>query len=553
MSDSSNPATLSHNLEQAIPKRFAHLHQHTQYSLLDGAARVKDLLKWVAKTSPEAPTLAMTDHGNMHGAVQFFKYAQEAGVKPIIGYEAYIAAGSRFDRIQRREVDGGYYHLTLLAKDFKGYQNLCKLASIAYLEGFYQKPRIDREVLALHREGIIAMSGCLGAEVPNMILNDRLEAAEERLQWYLATFGEDYYIEIQNHGLPEQQKVNPVLKAWAQKYGVGMVATNDGHYVRHEDAYAHEVLLAIQTKALMSEEKRFRFSCEEFYVKTQLEMENLLPSSHWGDEIYDNSMEIASKCNLELPIGSKRVYQMPALPIPEGRSMAEELRVQVYNGTMQRYKNFSLELLQEYAQLSLEQLTPAQKDTVLSRLPVGARRATMPEATQAREVLLWGQEGASYGQEAAPLHEPTFDCENTILLLAFIGEIWLEQSKAAGEKYTIYPALDNLEQTEKERLGHGLVVLRRAEYELGVIIRMGFPDYFLIVADFINWAKDRGIRVGPGRGSGAGSLVAYTLKITNLDPIGYGLLFERFLNPDRVSMPDFDVDFSDSRDRKSVV
>jgi DNA polymerase III subunit alpha len=524
MPDSSNPASLDHQLETTIGtvyppehRRFAHLHQHTQYSLLDGAARLKDLLKWVAKTSPDNPTLAMTDHGNMHGAVQFFKYAKEYGVKPIIGYEAYIAAGSRFDRIQRRDVDGGYYHLTLLAKNFIGYQNLCKLSSIAYLEGFYMKPRIDREVLALHKEGVIAMSGCLGAEVPNLILNDRLEQAEERLRWYLDTFGEDYYIEIQNHGLPEQQKVNPVLKAWAQKYGIGMVATNDGHYVKHEDAYAHEVLLAIQTKALMSEEKRFRFSCEEFYVKTQSEMERLLPSSEWGEQIYDNSIQIADKCDLELPIGGKRVYQMPALPIPQGRSMAEELRVQVYRGTFVRYgKDFTLDLLRRYLGMSLEQLNPDQRHQVLTRVSV------QPD---------------------------TADLETTILALSFIGEICLETSKAAGEKYTIYPALDLLEQLEES---HGITILRRAEYELGVIIRMGFPDYFLIVADFINWAKDKNIRVGPGRGSGAGSLVAYALRITNLDPIGYGLLFERFLNPDRVSMPDFDVDFSDTR-RSEVI
>ncbi|MEY4530994.1 MAG: hypothetical protein RLZZ156_1715 [Deinococcota bacterium] len=545
---SDNPATLTHNFEQSLkPRRFAHLHQHTQYSLLDGAARVKDLLKWVAKTSPENPALAMTDHGNMHGAVQFFKYAQDAGVKPIIGYEAYVSAGSRFDRIQRRDVDGGYYHLTLLAKDFKGYQNLCKLASIAYLEGFYQKPRIDREVLALHREGIIAMSGCLGAEVPNMILNDRLEDAEERLKWYLATFGDDYYVEIQNHGLPEQQKVNPVLKAWAAKYGIGMVATNDGHYVRHEDAYAHEVLLAIQTKALMSEEKRFKFSCEEFYVKTQAEMENLLPSSQWGDEIYDNSYLIAEKCNLELPIGSKRVYQMPALPIPEGRSMAEELRVQVYRGTVQRYpKEFTLELLHVYAALSLEKLNQKNREHVQSR--VGATLVVALDQPTP-------ETNASQGEHKVRPYEKqvnNLNLEETILLLAFTGEIWLENSRA--QKYTQYVALDALEadETMVSKLGQSLVVLRRAEYELGVIIRMGFPDYFLIVADFINWAKDHGIRVGPGRGSGAGSLVAFALKITNLDPIGYGLLFERFLNPDRVSMPDFDVDFSDSR-RNEVI
>jgi DNA polymerase III subunit alpha len=521
MSDSSNPADLHHNLEASLktPKRFAHLHQHTQYSLLDGAARIKDLLKWVAKTSPTNPTVAMTDHGNMHGAVQFFKYANEYGVKPIIGYEAYVSAGSRFDRKMEKGVEGGYYHLTLLAKNFEGYQNLCKLSSIAYLEGYYYKPRIDREVLALHHKGVIAMSGCLGAEVPNLILQDRLEEAEERLKWYQALFKEDYYIEIQNHGLPEQQKVNPVLKAWAIKHGIGMVATNDGHYVKHEDAYAHEVLLAIQTKALMSEEKRFKFSCDDFYVKTQLEMEEKLPSLEWGDEIYDNSINIADKCNLELPIGNKRVYQMPALPIPEGRSMAEELRVQVYEGSLKRYpKDLTENLYRRYVQVSLEQLDTERKAALLKRIP--------------------------------NLEPETANLETLILAMAFMGTVWVEQFK--DEKYTQYPGLDWLEEHEPDAWGQGLIVLRRAEYESGVIIRMGFPDYFLIVADFINWAKDQNIRVGPGRGSGAGSLVAYALRITNLDPLFYGLLFERFLNPDRVSMPDFDVDFSDTR-RNEVI
>ena len=528
MPDPSSPASLEHNIDASLktPRKFAHLHQHTQFSLLDGAARVKDLLKWVAKTSDSDPTVAMTDHGNMHGAVTFYKYALENGVKPIIGYEAYVAAGSRHDRRQERQekgVDGGYYHLTLLAKDFSGYQNLCKLASIAYLEGYYYKPRIDREVLALHHQGVIALSGCLGAEVPNLILQDRLPEAEERLKWYLDLFKDDYYIEIQNHGLPEQVKVNAVLKSWAQKYGVGMVATNDGHYVRAEDAFAHETLLAIQTKALMSEENRFKFPCNDFYVKTRTEMERLLAPKDWGEEIFDNTMEVASKCNLVLPIGSKRVYQMPALPIPEGRTMDEELRVQVYQGLVARFPEEANEnLFREYVAASLLKLEPEPKSRVLGRL-----QGFDPQ---------------------------TADLEHLILATAYMGSEWVSAGKAAGEKYTPYPGLDALEADDGAmgRLGHGLVVLRRAEYESGVIIRMGFPDYFLIVADFINWAKDHGIRVGPGRGSGAGSLVAYSLRITNLDPLHFGLLFERFLNPDRVSMPDFDVDFSDSR-RNEVI
>jgi DNA polymerase III subunit alpha len=520
------PSSLAQSLAQSLPPRptrFAHLHQHTQYSLLDGAARLKDLLKWV-KGQSDSPALAMTDHGNMHGTVQFYKYALELGVKPILGYEAYVAAGSRFDRRQDKgaeALDGGHYHLTLLAKNFKGYQNLCRLASIAYLEGYYYKPRIDREVLALYREGIIVLSGCLGAEVPNMILHDRLPEAEARLQWYLDVFGKDYYVEIQNHGLPEQTKVNAVLREWANKHGIGMVATNDGHYVKADDAYAHETLLAIQTKAAMSDEKRFRFPCNEFYVKSLDEMRQALPLSEWGDEIFANSYSIAEQCNVELPIGNKRVYQMPQLPIPEGRTMAEELRVQVYQGTIQRYPaDANAELYRRYVVASLEHLSDAERQGLLARLG---------------------------GFEAA-----SASTEQLILAMAMLGSLWLERSIVANDKYTQYPALDLLENSESQRWGHGLVLLRRAEYESGVIIRMGFPDYFLIVADFINWAKDHDITVGPGRGSGAGSLVAYTLRITNLDPLAYGLLFERFLNPDRVSMPDFDVDFSDSR-RQEVI
>ena len=504
-------------------QRFAHLHQHTQYSLLDGAARLKDLLKWVKTITPDDPALAMTDHGNMHGAVQFYKYALEYGVKPIIGYEAYVAQGSRFDRRSVRDVEGGYYHLTLLARSFEGYQNLCRMSSIAYLEGYYYKPRIDREVLQEHSKGIVVLSGCLGAEVPNLILGDHLVEAEERLQWYLKVFGDNYFIEIQDHGLPEDKKVNPVLRDWAARYGVGMVATNDGHYVKAEDAFAHETLLAIQTKALMSDDNRFRFPCNEFYVKTPQEMRLALSGDAWPEEVFDNSMHIAGLCDVQLPIGKNRSYQMPALPIPEGRTMAEELRVQLYKGLLRRYPAaLTLGLLRRYARASLAALSPEQARGVNAQLG-----------------------GAAYSAD-----EP--DLERLLLGLAFMGTLWGAVSVAGGEKFARYPALDELERVEAqagetERLGPGLAVLRRAEYEAGVIVSMGFPDYFLIVADFINWAKAQGIYVGPGRGSGAGSIVAYALGITNIDPLAFDLLFERFLNPDRISMPDFDVDFSDTR------
>ncbi len=537
--------------------RFAHLHQHTQYSLLDGAAKLKDLLKWVKEVTPEGQdaACAMTDHGNMHGAVHFYNYAQAAQVKPILGYEAYVVPGMGTRRDKKPGVSGekGIFHLTLLARDFEGYQNLCRLSSRGYTEGYYYKPRIDHELLTEHHKGIIAFSGCLGSEVQQLLMQGREAEAKQRLLWYRDLFGENYFIEIQDHGLPEQAKNNPVLKAWAQELGIGMVATNDGHYVKKSDATAHETLLAIQTKATLADENRFKFPCDEFYVKDLDEMRRALPPSEWGEEVFDNTARIADLCNVDLPVGKKRVYQMPALPIPEGRTMAEELRVQTYAGSLKRYPHHVTEaLLREYAVRSLAVLEPGERERVLSR---------------------------TGGCDAR-----TCDLDTLLTLVAFLGSEWEARGKAAGEKYTLYPALEVMEKAAEEgplpdyactdwqrsrgeasdtaiqldpgseaettcraHHTHALVLLRRAEYELSVINNMGFPDYFLIVADYINWAKDQGISVGPGRGSGAGSLVAYAMRITNLDPLEFELLFERFLNPDRISMPDFDIDFNDAR------
>ncbi|MDO4264114.1 MAG: DNA polymerase III subunit alpha, partial [Deinococcus sp.] len=539
-----------------------HLHQHTQYSLLDGAAKLKDLLKWAKETSPEGsdPALAMTDHGNMHGAVHFYNYAQEAGVKPILGYEAYVVPGfgTRRDRTRGQDGEKGIYHLTLLARDFEGYQNLCRLSSRGYTEGYYYKPRIDHELLTEHSKGVIAFSGCLGSEVQQLLLMGREDEAKERLLWYRDLFGENYYIEIQNHGLKEQGRNNPILKQWAQELGIGMVATNDGHYVKKDDATAHETLLAIQTKATLADENRFKFPCDEFYVKDLGEMHRALPPSEWGEEIFDNSAHIADLCNVELPVGKKRVYQMPALPIPEGRTMAEEMRVQTYAGMMRRYPAHATEsLLRDYAARSLSELGEADAARVTER--------------------------------AGSCDAATCEQSDLLTLLAFMGSEWEARGKAAGEKFTPYPALAKMEaeaeagdlpayahedcrrasvqdsdtaidpgteeqseETTRQHHRHALTILRRAEYELSVINNMGFPDYFLIVADYINWAKDQDISVGPGRGSGAGSLVAYAMRITNLDPLEFDLLFERFLNPDRISMPDFDIDFNDAR-RMEVV
>lgn len=537
--------------------RFAHLHQHTQYSLLDGAAKLKDLLKWVKTVTPEGQdaACAMTDHGNMHGAVHFYNYAQAAQVKPILGYEAYVVPGMGTRRDKKPGVSGekGIFHLTLLARDFEGYQNLCRLSSRGYTEGYYYKPRIDHELLTEHHKGIIAFSGCLGSEVQQLLMQGREDEAKQRLLWYRDLFGENYFIEIQDHGLPEQAKNNPILKAWAQELGIGMVATNDGHYVKKSDATAHETLLAIQTKATLADENRFKFPCDEFYVKDLEEMRRALPPSEWGEEVFDNTARIADLCNVDLPVGKKRVYQMPALPIPEGLTMAEELRVQTYAGSLKRYPHHVTEaLLREYAVRSLAALEPGERERVLSR---------------------------TNGCDAR-----TCDLDTLLTLVAFLGSEWEARGKAAGEKYTLYPALEVMEKSAEEgplpdyactdwqrskgeasdtaiqldpgseeettcraHHTHALVLLRRAEYELSVINNMGFPDYFLIVADYINWAKDQGISVGPGRGSGAGSLVAYAMRITNLDPLEFELLFERFLNPDRISMPDFDIDFNDAR------
>ena len=495
--------------------KFAHLHQHTAYSLLDGAARIKDLMKWVKEVSPENPVVAMTDHGNMHGAVEFYKEAEKAGVKPIIGFEAYVTAGSRYDKRKgNSKLDGGYFHLTLLAKNFKGYQNLCKLNSRGWLEGFYGKPRVDHELLREYSEGVIALSGCLGAQIPRALLDIGEEAGEETLKTYLDIYGDNFFVELQNHvpetaeamdeklrDLSEQQtRLNPMLRSLADRYGLGLVATNDGHYVKREDAKAHEALLAIQTKTTLSDPKRFRFPCDEFYVKTPEEMARAIPEADFPGALA-RTMDIANLCDVVLPVGSKRVYQMPELPIPAGRTLAEQLRVQTYEGLIERY----------------EVITEALYRTYLAQAT-----ADVPEKL-----------------------------EDVLLALATEGEKCQKVAKEAGEKYVMYPHLEKLKAAAD--VGEEvLTILERAEYELGVTISMGFPDYLLIVADFINWAKDQGIAVGPGRGSGAGSIVCYATKITNIEPLQYGLLFERFLNPDRISMPDIDVDFSDTR-RMEVV
>lgn len=478
-----------HDADNCPACKFAHLHQHTQFSLLDGAARLKDLLKWVKKVSPDEPMLAMTDHGNMFGAVQFYKYAKEYEVKPIIGYEAYVAAESRFDRKQGKGLDGGYFHLTLLAQNMDGYQNLCRLSSRAYLEGFYSKPRIDREILREHNAGIIAMTGCLGAEIPQFILQERHEDAEKRLQEYLSIFGpERYFVEIQEHGLPEQKKVNKVLKEFADKYGLGIVATNDGHYVRKEDAEAHAVVLAVQSKATWDDPNRWKFPCDEFYVKTPDEMRQTFAEQkgEWGsrhDELFDNSVNIARMCEVEL-IPKKVQYRIPRFPLPEGRTEVTYFRELVFTGLLKRYPGrITEELYREF-----------------------------------------------FGKIGKPV--PHGDGPALALELASLEDLVTPRQ---------LPEL-------KETLDwNGWAVMARVLRELEVIEKAGYPGYLLIVQDFINWARNNGITVGPGRGSAVGSVAVFASGITNLDPLQFDLLFERFLDMARVSMPDIDTDFSDVR------
>jgi DNA polymerase-3 subunit alpha len=412
---------------------FVHLHVHTQHSLLDGAIRVSDLLAKCREYGMDS--VAITDHGAMHGALEFYTKAKKAGVKPIVGCEFYIAPG---DRKEKKAVDGTTaFHIILLAMDIEGYQNLMKLASIAQFEGFYYKPRIDMEVLRQYNAGLIAMTACLHGWVPWLILQKDMAGAKKKTAELQEIFGDRLYFELQENGMSEQQTVNDGLIAIGRETGVKVVATNDCHYLNREEAYAHEVLLCIQTGRTINDPKRFRFSTDELYFKSP---EIMKKSFAYCPEAIANTLEVASRCNLEIAFGE---YHFPNFPVPEGETL----------NTM-------------FARICREGLKE--------------RFATMRK----------------------------------------IGTFSAEVEKRYSE---------------------------RLEYEIEVITTMGFPGYFLIVADFINWAKNHDIPVGPGRGSGAGSLAAYCMRITNIDPLPYGLLFERFLNIERKSMPDFDVDFCQDR------
>ncbi|MGE5370899.1 MAG: DNA polymerase III subunit alpha [Solirubrobacterales bacterium] len=399
---------------------FVHLHTHSEYSLLDGAARVKGIVAKAARLG--MPAAAITDHGVMHAALDFYKEAKKTGIRPVIGFEAYVARRSRMDRVPK--VDDSQYHLILLAENEIGYRNLLQLCTRGFSEGFYYKPRIDRELLEQYHDGIIALSACLAGEIPDLIMAGREPDAETAARYYRDLFGPDrFFLELQDHGIPEQQAVNQGLLKIAGKTGIPLVATNDAHYLEREDAFIHDVLLCIQTGKTINDENRMRFSTPEFYFKSEAEMAELFPNHA---EALSNTGYIAERCAVDLSFGG---FHLPEFPVPAGQTAESYLR-----------------------------------ELVVAALP----------------------------------------CK--------------------------LPNYDD-------------AVLKRAEYELDVIDKMGFAGYFLIVQDLVNWSRQNGVAVGPGRGSAAGSLVSYLLGITSINPLKYGLLFERFLNPERVSMPDIDLDF----------
>ncbi len=409
---------------------FVHLHLHTEYSFLDGAVRMKELMKKAKELG--MPAVAITDHGNLHGAIEFYQAATAAGIKPIIGCEAYMAPAAMKDRATNQR--DATYHFTLLAKDETGYRNLVKMISIAHLDGFHYKPRIDKELLSKHSAGLIGLSGCLKGEINMAIQSDNLAKARQSTAEFRDILGpENFFIEMHDHGIDEQRKCNQMLPKLAAEFGLGLVAANDVHFLERSHHETHDVMVCIGTGKMVNDERRMRYQ-PDLYFKSRDEMRALFPDH---PEAITNTLAIAERINLELQFG---VSKYPEYPVPEGKTRETYLRELCYKGLHQRFG---------------------------------------------------------------------------------------------------------------ERAGTDSELIKRLDYEVDILERTGFVSYFLIVWDFIHYAKQRGIPVGPGRGSAAGSLVAYVLGITDIDPLQFGLIFERFLNPERVSPPDIDVDFC--KDRRGEV
>jgi DNA polymerase-3 subunit alpha len=430
------------------PSDYVHLHNHTQYSLLDGLTKLPALFNFAKETGMTA--VAMTDHGTLSGAIDFYKKGVESGVKPIIGIETYVASRKHTDKDPQK--DKQRFHLILLAMNHKGYQNLMQLSTTANLDGFYYYPRVDHDLLEKYNEGIIALSACMGGEVGDRLRNGQYDQAKEVAAWYKSVFGDRYYLEIQDHGhpknelySPEQGKINEQVLKLGAELDIPVALTCDAHYLKHEDQDAHEILLCVGTGSFLSDEKRMSLKDYPLHV---VEPQELI--GRWGGEhpeVIRNTKAIADRCNVEIELGK---ILIPKFPVPQGQTEKTYLDAMTFQGLAWRYAN-------------------------------------IPE-NQAREMT----------------------------------------------EEQIRPLLD-------------ATVIQRAEYELGIIEQMGFNGYFLIISDFMNWGKEQGIVFGPGRGSAAGSIISYALKITELDPLKYDLLFERFLNPDRISMPDVDIDIQDTR------
>lgn len=440
---------------------FTHLHVHTEYSLLDGSSKIKEITKRAAELGMDS--LAITDHGVMYGVIDFYKAAREAGIKPVLGCEVYVAPGSRFDK-EAGTGEDKYNHLVLLAENNTGYQNLMKIVSRGFTEGFYYKPRVDKELLREFHEGIIATSACLAGEVQRYLARGMYEEAKRVALSYQDIFGKDnFFLELQDHGIAEQHYVNPQLLRMSEETGIELICTNDVHYTYADDADAHDILLCIQTGKKVTDENRMRYTGGQYYLKSPEEMAELFK---YAPQAVANTEKIAERCNVEIEFG---VTKLPKFAVPQGYTSWTYLNYLCYQGLKKRYPDQAADIsVDEFVRLANEEAVEDRKDVVI---------------------------------------------------------------KIAEDTNNIF---------------------QRLAYELSVIYSMGYVDYFLIVWDYINFAKRHDIPVGPGRGSAAGSIVSYCLEITDLDPIKYSLIFERFLNPERVSMPDIDVDFCYER-RQEVI